>query len=112
MCKSYQGLNKLSCDVENELETFMKLYVLLYADDIVVLAESANELQLALNKLNEYCQKWSLSVNVTKTKIVIFSRGKVRKYPRFTLGCNEIEVKDDYVYLGVTFNYNGSFKKQ
>ena len=83
MCKSYQGRNELSCDVENELETFMKLYVLLYADDIVVLAEPANELQLALNKLNEYCQKWSLSVNVTKTKIVIFSRGKVRKYPRF-----------------------------
>ena len=54
--------------------------------------------------------KWSLSVNVTKTKIVIFSRGKVQKYPRFTLGSNEIEVKDDYVYLGVTFNYNGSFK--
>ena len=111
MCKSYQGLNELSCDVENELETFMKLYVLLYADDTVVLAESANELQLALNELNEYCQKWSLAVNVHKTKIVIFSRGKVRKYPRFTLGSNEIEVKDDYVYLGVTFNYNGSFKK-
>ena len=35
----------------------------------------------------------------------------MRKYPRFTLGSNEIEVKDDYVYLGVTFNYNGSFKK-
>ena len=106
MCKSYQGLNELSCDVENELDTFMKLYVLLYADDTVVLAESANELQLALN---EYCQKWSLSVNITK--IVKFSRGKVRKYPRLTLGSNEIEVKDDYVYPRVTFNYNGSFKK-
>ena len=29
MCKFYQGLNELSCDVENELETFMKVYVLL-----------------------------------------------------------------------------------
>ena len=111
MCKSYQGLNELSCDVENELETFMKVCVLLYADDTVVLAESANELQLSLNKLDKYCQKWSLSVSVTKTKIVIFSWGKVRKYPRFNLGGNEIDVKDDYVYLGVTFNYNGSFKK-
>ena len=36
MCKSYQGLNELPCDVENGLETFMKLYVLLYADDTVV----------------------------------------------------------------------------
>ena len=42
MCKSYQGLNELSCDVEIELETFMKLYVLLYADDTVILAKSGN----------------------------------------------------------------------
>ena len=52
-----------------------------------------------------------LSVNVTKPKIVIFSRSKVRKYPRFNFGSNEIEV-NDYVYLGVTFSCNGSFKKQ
>ena len=62
MSKSYNGLNKFACDVENELETFMKLYVLLYADDTVVLAESAVELQAAMNELNQYCQKWSLSI--------------------------------------------------
>ena len=103
----------MACDIENELETFMKLYVLLllYADDTVVLAESASELQVAMNELNQYCQKWSLSINATKTKIIIFSNGKVRKYPLFYLGNDEIEVKDDYVYLGVTFDYNGSFKK-
>ena len=109
--KSYNGFNDLACDIENELETFMKLYVLLYADDTIILAESATELQVAMNELNQYCQKWSLSINATKTKIVIFSKGKVRKYPLFYLGYEEIEVKDHYVYLGVTFNYNGSFKK-
>ena len=57
MNKSYNGLNKLACDVENELETFMKFCVLLYADDTVVLDESAVELQAAMNELNQYCQK-------------------------------------------------------
>ena len=61
--------------------------------------------------MHDYCQKWDLSINISKTKIIIFARGKVRNYPCFNLGNDKIEVKDDYVYLGVTFNYNGSFKK-
>ena len=52
----------------------MKLYVLLYADDTIVLAESATELRVDMNELNQYCQKWSLSINATKTKIVIFRK--------------------------------------
>ena len=109
--ETYSGLNKLSESLQLELETFMKLYVLLYADDTIILAETAQELQLALHGLNDYCKKWALKINVSKTKIVIFSRGKVRKYPKFTLSADEVEVADDYVYLGVTFNYNGSFRK-
>ena len=50
-------------------------------------------------------------MNVTKTKTVIFSKGKVCKYPLFYLGNEEIEVKHDHVSLGVTLNYHGFFKK-
>ena len=35
----------------------------------------------------------------------------MRKYPLFYLGNEELEIKGDYVYLGVTFNHIGSFKK-
>ena len=35
----------------------------------------------------------------------------MRKYPKFRMDSNEIEVVEQYVYLGVLFNYNGSFKK-
>ena len=75
------------------------------------MAESAAELQEALNGLHEYCKLWSLTVNISKTKIVIFSKGKVRKYPKFYLDQNEIEVSEEYVYLGVTFTYNGTFTR-
>ena len=50
-------------------------------------------------------------MNTSKTKIVIFSRGKVRRYPDFVFGSDKLEVVDEYVYLGVKFNYNGKYKK-
>ena len=35
----------------DDIEVYLKLYHLLYADDIVIFADSANELQAALNAL-------------------------------------------------------------
>ena len=107
---SFDGLESLSVELQDEIDVFMKLYVLLYADDTIVLAESADQLQKALNKLDEYCKIWSLKINISKTKIVIFAKGKVRSFPKFYVGKDEIEVTNDYVYLGVTFHNDGSFK--
>ena len=40
---------------------------ILYADDIVIFANSKEELQLSLNALYEYCQRWKMIVNINKT---------------------------------------------
>ncbi|XP_071508531.1 uncharacterized protein [Diadema antillarum] len=98
-------------DKEVNEDLFIHLYTLLYADDTLILADSAEELQLALNALHGYCIDWKLSVNTTKTKVLIFSRGKVRNFPLFSFGEDKLDVVDDFVYLGIQFNYNGSFKK-
>ena len=46
-----------------------KVNCLMYADDLVVLSESAAGLQTALNKLSVYCEKWGLTgINVKKLK--------------------------------------------
>ena len=50
----------------------MKIFVLLYADDTVIMANDAESLQKNLHHLSEYCDMWNLSVNTDKTKIVIF----------------------------------------
>ena len=50
----------------------LKLFILLYADDTIILDENKIELQLALNNVYEHCMMCKLSVNTTKTKIIVF----------------------------------------
>ena len=68
-------------------------------------------MQRALCALHDYCIKWDLKINVGKTKIVIFSKGTVRKFPKFYVGSEEVEVATEYTYLGVVFSCNGSYTK-
>ena len=84
---AYDGLkivNTLSVEnLDQELLVFCKLYILLYADDTVILAESQEDLQQSINLMERYCSMWKLNINVSKTKITVFSRGKIRKIPNF-----------------------------
>ena len=116
----YEGLsslNSLFTDVtsNDELETFLKLFILLYADDTIVMAEGHEELQKALEAVSDYCDLWKLQINVNKTKIIRFTKRKCPNDPAneyvFKLNNERIELVDDYVYLGTTVTYNGKFKK-
>ena len=77
-----------------------------------MLAESESDMQQALDILEVYCKDNSIAVNTTKTKVIVFSRGKMRNVPKFKFGINKLDVVDQYPYLGVIFNYNGKFLKQ
>ena len=50
----------------------VKLYPLLYADDIILFSDSETGLQNGRDTLKTYCDKWKLSVNVTKTEVMFF----------------------------------------
>ena len=45
----------------------LKIFLLLYADDIIIFARSAEELQNNLDHLHEYCNRYKLIVNTSKT---------------------------------------------
>ena len=45
--------------------------ILLYADDIVLLADNEKELQYTLDVLNNWCVSNNMSVNVTKCNILM-----------------------------------------
>ena len=50
----------------------VKLFLLLYANDIVIFAETEQRLREGLYVVSMYCKKWKLVVNVNKTKVVVF----------------------------------------
>ena len=96
-------------DNENDaLFTFLKVFVLLYADDTVIIAESAEDLQNALTAYASYCETWKLLVYSSKTKIVIFSKGRHQNF-NFILNNESIEIVKEFKYLGVLFSRSGSF---
>ena len=100
---------KRGCSYIN-LDNFIRLMVLMYADDTIILADSAENLQLALNALKSYCDTWKLEINCSKTKILVFSNRKANPNDyNFKLGTRSIELVNSYKYLGVILNYNGSF---
>jgi hypothetical protein len=59
------------------------ILMLLFADDIVILADSASDLRNKLSCLAEYCVQFKLNVNIEKTKIVPFHKGGLRKRESF-----------------------------
>ena len=88
-----------------------KVSMLLYADDIVLMANVARDLQCMLNVLNQWCIRWGLSVNPRKTKVVHF-RPKGRKKCHFAFHCgdNDLEIVNKYKYLGLWFTDNIDLK--
>ena len=48
----------------------------MFADDAVIFSKSKTCLQNMLDKLNVYCKRWNLKVNVDETKVMIFEKGR------------------------------------
>ena len=47
---------------------------MMFTDDIFLLADTEKGLQESLNRLEEFCSNWDLSINIEKTKIVVFNK--------------------------------------
>ena len=87
-----------------------KMFMLLYADDIVIFANSADELQHGLDLLLNYCNIWKLTVNVSKTKVMVFRKGGI--LPRniyFYFNGERLEIVKEFKYLCMVFTTGASF---
>ena len=56
----------------------VKLFLFLFADDVMLLAINTDDLQLCLDTLHDYCIRWKLLVNTENTNIMIL-KGEVGK---------------------------------
>ena len=50
----------------------LSIYLLLFADQRMIVSKTKEGLQEWLNNLQTFCLRWDLTVNVQKTKIVVF----------------------------------------
>lgn len=71
--KNIKGISRHA--VIDKAHIYMKLFILLYADDTVIFSDNQDDLQNALNSFKSYCDTWKLTVDASKTEVIIISKG-------------------------------------
>lgn len=108
----------LIADMENEMKKRQtggivvgteKFWTLAYADAIVLLANSIEELQSMMRSFEKYLKRKKLTLNCEKSKVMVFRKGGGREKARIWKweGKNIEEVKE-FTYLGYQLRRNGS----
>jgi hypothetical protein len=69
-----------------------------FADDIVLIASTPNDLQKMINELNEKSNEVGLTINLQKTKIM------ARDTVSISLGHEQLQQVNKYIYLGQHFS--------
>ena len=67
--------------------------ILLYADDIVLISESEESLQKMLDSVHNWCQKWQLNIDCSKTQIVHF-RKKSESESKFKFKIGKVKLQE------------------
>ena len=80
-----------------------RVYALAYADELVIIAETKEEMERLIKYLNKYFQDKELEVNAEKSKIMVFCKGKSRMKGEWKWKGKEIEEVIEFKYLGYTF---------
>ncbi|MCO5602734.1 hypothetical protein L7F22_056872 [Adiantum nelumboides] len=79
-----------------------KIQGLLFADDLVLLVESKEELQASLDRLSGWAEKWGMKFGIKKCQTTVFN-GDLEELKVFKphIGPDEIQVDSEYRYLGI-----------
>jgi len=92
----------------NVVNVLIKL--LMFADDMAIFSTTIKGLQEGIDNLSEYCTKWGLTVNILKTKIVIFRKGgKIGAKEKWNFKGMILEVVPSFKYLGCVLSSSGSY---
>jgi hypothetical protein len=95
--------------------TGIVINIFLYANDIVLMARSPNDLGNQLRILNDFCSNMGMTVNTDKTKIMIIKSNKTT-YDTFVYDNKNLEEVTSYKYIGIDIhhklNWNYSIEKR
>ena len=80
------------------------IFALLYADDIANCADTVFSLQQQLQRIEIFCNKTGMRVNLGKTKIVVFRNGGfLRSNEKWFYQGQRVETVASYKYMGLLF---------
>jgi hypothetical protein len=91
------------------------VYMLMYADDVVLLANDPATLQRQLDALAQFCTDWDMAVNLAKTKVLVYDSGtrggRAATVPQHTWAFQgqPVEQVQQYKYLGLIFDATRGF---
>ena len=75
----------------------IKIFVLLFADDLVPFAKTVIESLRMINRLAGYCDLWHIKVHVLKTKAIVYRNGGLlREYERWKFKESKLEIVTYY----------------
>eukprot|EP00245_Coleochaete_scutata_P003922 TRINITY_DN159_c0_g2_i4.p1 TRINITY_DN159_c0_g2~~TRINITY_DN159_c0_g2_i4.p1 ORF type:complete len:1129 (+),score=206.75 TRINITY_DN159_c0_g2_i4:285-3671(+) len=86
---------------------------LMYADDVLLMSSKREGLQALVSRLEAFCDRWQLQVNLDKTKIVVFGanvRKETKGTPVVYKGAH-VEIVEKYHYLGLDLYAGKRFKQ-
>lgn len=79
-----------------------QLLALLFADDIARMADSAENIQSALDLATEWAELWEMKFSVAKSGVMVFNQQEENRCS-FSLGGEALLRVQSYVYLGIRF---------
>ena len=93
------------------INNLTNLNMLSWADDLILLSESAKGLQKCLDRLERYCFKWGLNINNEKNKCMIFTKIISQNKDHVFFYKNEkLDIVNEYTYLGFKIKSNNRIK--
>ena len=89
-----------------------------YADDLALwcteesLPTANYRMQEALNSLQRWTKKWTVSINPTKTTHTVFSLSTKKLTANLTINIQRLSLEDNPTYLGITLDKRLTWKTQ
>ena len=83
---------------------------MLYADDLVLVAESSAHLQAQMDLLGIYANNLKMEISQKKTKVLVFRKSSARSNRTQKIwSIGDILINEAITYLGITIKVDGSF---
>ena len=96
---------------KNQQKSPVSVSLLLFADDIVLMTSSAENLQDMLRTVDQYSRRYRFEFNAKKSNVMVFSQQEIKTATTMRLGNSVLEEKTSYKYLGLEAEKDWKWKQ-